>query len=264
MDGKIFKQSIVGGFDKTDVLEYIEKLIQSHQEEIMKLQTKYDDIVSKKKELEIDMQNLSARNTTLDEKNANTLAKLADKTVEISKKENEIKNINKILEQNKQLVDEEISKNKLLERSIDTYTQKNSELERKITDLERIKHEYLCIKDKLPEMELEAFKRSENIKIEAMAEAGKIRRQSLELVMEVKSRLIPIYDDYSKLTSSINDKFNLFKSETSWLGENMGGIISALDKTYDNISAENNTDNTENRDNTKPNILNPNNGGLND
>lgn len=260
MDGKIFKQSIVGGFDKTDVLEYIQKLIETHQEEIMKLETKYDDIFSKKKELDIDIQNLSARNTTLDEKNAMTLAKLADKTLEISKKENEIKNIGKTLEQNKELIDEEISKNKLLERSIDTYNRKISEMDRKIIDLERIKHEYLCIKDKLPEMELEAFKRSEAIKSNALSEANKIRRQTMELVMEIKSRIIPIYDDYNKLTSNINDKFNAFKSETSWLGENMVGVISALDKTYDNINSENNIDISG----ETPNILNPNNGGIND
>lgn len=260
MDGKIFKQSIVGGFDKADVIAYIEKLIHSHQEEITELQAKYDDVFSKNKELDIDMQNLSARNTVLDEKNASALAKLADKTLEISKKENEIKHINKTLEQNKELIDEEISKNKLLERSIDTYTQKNSELERKITDLERVKHEYLCIKDKLPEMELEAFKRADSIKLEAIVEAGKIRRQSLELVMEVKSKIIPIYDDYNKITTSINEKFNLFASEASWLGENMGRIIAALDKAYDNIDAENSGVTCG----AKPNVLNPNNGGLND
>lgn len=262
MDGKIFKQSIVGGFDKTDVLEYIEKLIQTQQEETIKLQTKYDDILAKNKELDIDIQNLHARNTVLDEKNAGTLAKLADKTLEMSKKENELKNINKILQENTKLVDEEKSKNKLLERSIDTYIQKNSELERKISDLERIKHEYLCIKDKLPAMEIEAFKRSETIKFEAIAEAGKIRRQTMELVMGVKSKIIPICDDYNKITADINEKFNVFKSEASWLGENMAGIISALDKAYENISSDN-SDNTDTGEDT-PNILNPKNGGLND
>ena len=188
MDEQIkgFRGAVFGGFRREDVLRYIEETDSKYHSETEELRRQLT-------EAQAALTELGEQNKTLTEKNAELLER------GFSLQTGEIEAQNARAEE--------------LAAENDRLTEENAKLAAKCG-------EYDASKDKIAEMELSAYRRAKQIEEDAKAELQKLRRQSLDMIEQVKHQLDLTKENYrSVLTRSQQESAEMARKAGEVLGE---------------------------------------------
>ncbi len=177
-----FRGTIFGGFNKEDVLKYIEQTD-------TKYYTETEELRRQLSETQTALSELREQNETLTGKNAELLERLGEMTLDTEKIRNQLDEIeNGFNSQTAEIEAQSIRASNLAAEN-DRLTEENAKLSAKCG-------EYAASKDKIAEMELSAYRRAKQIEEEAEAELQKLRQQSLDMIEQVKRQLDTTKENY--------------------------------------------------------------------
>lgn len=234
-EGKMFRTATFGGFNKSDVLEYIQRTadaqkaeiaklteenqtLQTEQQEAIEMVRKLQDSVRKAEEKaeRLERQNQTYAETQREsvQQDANSLQEVVDRMKdEQQAMESTIQTLQQQLSQARQQLQEAEQIKKHLEANF-------GEMQDKVDACEKRSEEMRREKECLTEMELEARKRANEIEGRALTDAQNIRMQSAQLLTELKGR------------------FTGFGASCAGLSRQMQVHNQMLQKTYEKMHAE--------------------------
>lgn len=181
-DTKGFKTAVVGGFNREDVLQYIEQAAKESSDKLEQLQAEAEQARDEAEKLRQD-------NVSLSQKNAELLERLGEMTVESDKLRQEA-------EQARAQAEQDAGEAQKLRDELQAAQNENSRLRTRMEALEQQNQEYLDSKDRLAEIELCAYRRAKEVDERAQQDAQRIRMQSAELISQVKHRLADVAGRY--------------------------------------------------------------------
>ena len=149
---KMFRKSVIGGFSKEDVNNYIVEISEKQATEIKELKEKCSAAEEKNRELSEELSELKAKLSELSRDSAE-LSELKEKHAELS------------------------SAYEAKSSEASAASAKNSELEARVGSLSSIEKEYVARKTELADIEISARGRANSIISDAEAAAAAIRRE---------------------------------------------------------------------------------------
>lgn len=215
-DGKGFKTSLMGGFNREDVLQYIEQTAKESGERIAALQQEAELLRSERDELR-------EKNKLLNQKNADLLERLGEMTVEDEK----------LLESTKeqeQRVAANIEEIHSLRAQIQAFKSEKAGLLTKLEGLATRCAEYDAVKDNLAEMELAAHRRAKEIEERAQYDAKRVRVQSAEVVTALKREIALVCECYRNSTKQVKQVFEENERRAGEAQAKLELVVSTLDE----------------------------------
>lgn len=181
-DNKGFKIAVVGGFNREDVLQYIEQAARESGERLERMQDEAEQARTEAEELH-------RENVILREKNAELLERLGEMTVESDKCRQETSKARAEAEQ-------DTAQAQRLREQVRALEEENARLCGQVEVLGKQNQEYQASKERLAEIELSAYRRAQEVDERAQQDAQRIRVQSAELISQVKRELAAVTDRY--------------------------------------------------------------------
>lgn len=208
MDEQIkgFRGAMFGGFKREDVLRYIEETDSKYHAETEELRRQLT-------EAQAALTELGEQNKTLTEKNAELLERLGEMTLDTDKIRAQLDQIERGFSMQTGEIEAQNARAQELAAENDRLTAENAKLAAKCG-------EYDASKDKIAEMELSAYRRAKQIEEDAKAELQKLRRQSLEMIEQVKRQLDTTKENYrTVLARSQQESAEMARKASEVLGE---------------------------------------------
>ncbi len=213
---KGFRGALFGGFKREDVLHYIEQTDSKYHAETEELRRQLT-------EAQAALSELRGQNETLTEKNAELLERLGEMTLDTDKIRAQLDEIERGFALQTSEIEAQNARAEELAAENDRLTAENAKLSAKCG-------EYDASKDKIAEMELSAYRRAKRIEEDAKAELQKLRRQSLEMIDQVKRQLDVTKENYrTVLARSQQESAEMARKAGEVLGE-IDRITAALGK----------------------------------
>lgn len=213
---KGFRGALFGGFKREDVLHYIEQTDSKYHAETEELRRQLT-------EAQAALSELRSQNETLTEKNAELLERLGEMTLDTDKIRAQLDEIERGFALQTSEIEAQNARAEELAAENDRLTAENAKLSTKCG-------EYDASKDKIAEMELSAYRRAKRIEEDAKAELQKLRRQSLEMIDQVKRQLDVTKENYrTVLARSQQESAEMARKAGEVLGE-IDRITAALSK----------------------------------
>ena len=213
---KGFRGALFGGFKREDVLHYIEQTDSKYHAETEELRRQLT-------EAQAALSELRSQNETLTEKNAELLERLGEMTLDTDKIRAQLDEIERGFALQTSEIEAQNARAEELAAENDRLTAENVKLSAKCG-------EYDASKDKIAEMELSAYRRAKRIEEDAKAELQKLRRQSLEMIDQVKRQLDVTKENYrTVLARSQQESAEMARKAGEVLGE-IDRITAALGK----------------------------------
>lgn len=184
---KGFRSAVFGGFKREDVLRFIEQTDKRYFEES---ESREKSLTESKTALE----ELRTQNDQLISKNAELLERLGEMTLDADEVRSKLDEIESGFTMQTSEVEAQSARAAALAEENDRLTAENAKLSEKCG-------EYAASKDKIAEMELSAYRRAKRIEEDAKNELGKLRRQSMEMIEQVKNQLDQTKENYRVMLS---------------------------------------------------------------
>ena len=213
---KGFRGALFGGFKREDVLQYIEQTDSKYYAETEELRRQLT-------EAQAALTELRSQNETLTEKNAELLERLGEMTLDTDKIRAQLDEIESGFSLQASEIEAQNARAQELAAENDRLTAENAKPSAKCG-------EYDASKDKIAEMELSAYRRAKQIEEDAKNELQKLRRQSLEMIDQVKRQLDATKENYrTVLARSQQESAEMARKSGEVLGE-IDRITAALGK----------------------------------
>jgi len=177
-----FRGTLFGGFNKEDVLKFIEQTD-------TKYYTETEELKRQLSETQTALSELREQNETLTEKNAELLERLGEMTLDTDKIRAQLDEIENGFNTQTTEIEAQSVRASNLAAENDRLTAENAKLAAKCG-------EYAASKDKIAEMELSAYRRAKQLEEEAKDELQKLRQQSLDMIEQVKHQLDVTKENY--------------------------------------------------------------------
>lgn len=204
--GKGFRGAFFGGFRREDVLHYIEETDAKYHSETEQLRRQLT-------EAQAAMTELGEQNKALTAKNAELLERLGEMTLDTDKIRAQLDQIERGFSLQTGEIEAQNARAQELAAENDRLAAENAKLAAKCG-------EYDASKDKIAEMELSAYRRAKKIEEDAKAELQKLRRQSLEMIEQVKRQLDTTKENYrSVLARNQQESAEMARRASEVLGE---------------------------------------------
>lgn len=242
-NGRVFKTTAFGGFNKSDVLAFIQQTTDEKNKEIEELLNENEILKCEKQEAKEAAKKLKDDNIKLQEKNAEILERLGKMTVEKQKsqgthseqdviaqlKEDHAATEDTIADLNQQILN---LQNKLKEAGEEISRlndEKNNVLE-KMKENENASKEFRLAKERLADIELAAYQRSQDLEDRALEDARNIRLQSAQLITDIKNRMMEACDRYDSFMQEAEIKSSQIRTFSQAILEGMNRVANSLDE----------------------------------
>ncbi len=201
-----FRGAFFGGFNRNDVLSYIEKTDAQYYKETEELKQQLSEAQNA-------LAGIKEQNEELTGKNAELLERLGEMTLNTDKIRAQLDEIEKGFKlQSSEIEKQSVRVSELAEKN-DRLMEENSRLSVKCG-------EYDASKDKLAEMELSAYRRARKLEEDAKNELMKLRQQSMDMIERVKRQLDETKENYRMmLARSQQETVEMQKKAGQVLGE---------------------------------------------
>ncbi len=201
-----FRGTLFGGFNKEDVLRFIEQTD-------TKYYTETEELRRQLSETQTALSELREQNETLTGKNAELLERLGEMTLDTDKIRSQLDEIENGFNTQTAEIEAQSMRASSLAAENDRLAEENAKLSAKCG-------EYAASKDKIAEMELSAYRRAKQIEEEAEAELQKLRQQSLDMIEQVKRQLDTTKENYrTVLARSQQESAEMQRRASEVLGE---------------------------------------------
>ena len=213
---KGFRGAVFGGFRREDVLRYIEETDRNYHEHTESLQNSLT-------ESQTALAELRAQNDQLMAKNAELLERLGEMTLDADQIRAKLDDIEKGFTMQTAEIEAQSARAAALAEENDRLTEENAKLSEKCG-------EYAASKDKIAEMELSAYRRAKQLEDDAKNELAKLRRQSMDMIDQVKRQIDAAKETYSAvLARSQAESAEMARKASEVIGE-IDRISSTLGK----------------------------------
>ena len=203
---KGFRSAWFGGFRREDVMQYIEQTDNQYYTETEELRRQLTEAQSALGELR-------EQNTALTEKNAELLERLGEMTLDTDKIRAQPDEIEKGFSLQTTEIEAQNTRAEELAAENDRLTAENAKLAAKCG-------QYDASKDKIAEMELSAYRRAKQLEEDARTELQKLRRQSSDMIDQVRRQLDATKENYrTVLARSQQESAEMAKKASEVLGE---------------------------------------------
>ena len=193
-----FRSAIFGGFNREDVMHYIEETDTKYYTETAELRSQLTEAQSA-------MNELRTQNEALTAKNAELLERLGEMTLDTDKIRAQLDQIESGFSLAAQLAAEN-----------DRLTSENAKLSAKCG-------EYDATREKIAEMELSAYRRAKQIEEDAKVELQKLRRKSMETIEQVRRQLDATKENYRTVLARN-------QQESAEMARKAGEVLGEIDK----------------------------------
>lgn len=177
-----FRSALFGGFQREDVLQYIEKMDSSYAEQTAQLKGQAEDARNALSELR-------AQNREYADKNKELLQKIETMAKDMDSFRAQMDEIERNFAQQE-------AEHNAQEESMLSLLADNEALQQENERLQKKCGEYDAAKEKIAEMELSAYRRAKKIEQDAREEAKKVQAQSKELLARVRQQLDETSEGY--------------------------------------------------------------------
>lgn len=177
-----FRSAIFGGFNREDVLHYIEETDTKYYTETAELRSQLTEAQSA-------MNELRTQNEALTAKNAELLERLGEMTLDTDKIRAQLDQIESGFSLQATEIEAQSARAAQLAAENDRLTSENAKLSAKCG-------EYDATREKIAEMELSAYRRAKQIEEDAKVELQKLRRKSMETIEQVRRQLDATKENY--------------------------------------------------------------------
>ena len=203
---KGFRSVLFGGFNREDVMQYIEQTDSKYYAETEELHRQLTEAQSALRELR-------EQNEVLTEKNAELLERLGEMTLDTDKIRAQLDEIENGFSLQTTEIEAQNSRAQELAEENDRLTAENAKLAAKCG-------QYDASKDKIAEMELSAYRRAKQMEEDARTELQKLRRQSAGMIDQVRRQLDATKENYrTVLARSQQESAEMAKKASEVLGE---------------------------------------------
>lgn len=204
-----FRSAVFGGFKREDVLRYIEEVDRRYFEQT-------DTMQKQLTESQNALQELREQNALLTEKNAELLERLGEMTLDADKVRAQLDQIENGFTLQTTEIEAQSARATALAEENERLAGENERLSARCG-------EYEASKEKIAEMELSAYRRAKQIEEDAKHELHKLRRQSMELISEVKHQLDATKENYRAVLSRS-------QAESAEMARKAGEVLGELDR----------------------------------
>lgn len=204
-----FRSAIFGGFNREDVLHYIEQTDTKYYTETAELRRQLT-------EAQAAMEELRAQNEKLTAKNAELLERLGEMTLDTDKIRAQLDQIESGFSLQATEIEAQNARAAQLAAENDRLTSENAKLSAKCG-------EYDATKEKIAEMELSAYRRAKQIEEDAKIELQKLRRKSLETIEQVRRQLDTTKENYRTVLARN-------QQESAEMARKAGEVLGEIDK----------------------------------
>ncbi len=229
---ELFKKAVIGGFDKTDVMNYFEKTQKKHREEMTALKTELAAVRQQQSSLQdqCDDQSETIGQLTLQLRESGEQAEHLNSQLETLRKKNE--ELQRELSAQKALNTQLQMKKNVLEENLRQETTKNEELQNELADLTARFAERTGIE--IGELLIQAKINARKIVEKAKVDAEEIRTNITSQCGEAKTRFSGLSDQLS----GVEENFRTVSEETIREIELVRQQLSAIQGDLDNRSEE--------------------------
>ena len=156
----------LGGFNRRDVAQYIEKTAKEHQEQVEALQAQLEQERTEKAALSEELEGLRSHNGDLTEQEAQVRASLEESTHSLTTLRGELQ---------------------VTQGHLTMAKKQLGDLQAKVAQLEPMAKQYEVLKDRVATVELDAHRKAQEVVSKAEAQAAKIRRDTAAWVQSLSA-----------------------------------------------------------------------------
>ncbi len=225
--GNGFRGALFGGFNKEDVLKYIEQTDTKYYKETEELRRQLS-------ETQTALTELREQNKTLTTKNAELLERLGEMTRDTEKIRAQLDDIENGFTTQSSEIEAQSARASDLAAENDRLRGENAKLAAKCG-------EYDASKDKIAEMELSAYRRAKQIEEDAKTELQKLRQQSFEMIEQVKRQLDATKENYRTMLSRS-------QQESAEMQRKAGEVLGEIDRISASLDKSGKSDKTEKKE----------------
>ncbi|NLG53194.1 MAG: hypothetical protein GX541_04385 [Clostridiales bacterium] len=226
---KLFKKSLVGGFSKQDVSEYIESLISQHNAKLQELKDELNKAMTEKIALTDELNAERVKNAELTEKNNELL-----KEIEQNKAQNG--EADRIAAERDELRESLAEKNRELDKIRKDFDSANGRLK----ELEALESQYRENKERIAEIELSALARASQREQEAGERVKMLEESAKQRVEEQLSEVYKYRDDafnqVEELLKSTHSSYISLKSEIDALTTHIARMVETAQSSTARVS----------------------------
>lgn len=204
-----FRGAVFGGFNREDVLHYIEETDTKYFTETAELRSQLTEAQSA-------MDELRTQNEALTAKNAELLERLGEMTLDTDKIRAQLDQIESGFSLQATEIEAQNARAEQLAAENDRLTSENAKLSAKCG-------EYDATKEKIAEMELSAYRRAKQIEEDAKVELQKLRRKSMETIEQVRRQLDATKENYRTVLARN-------QQESAEMARKAGEVLGEIDK----------------------------------
>lgn len=230
-EGKVFKISCFGGFKKAEVLSYIESAAEENRKKLEELECSAAALRRDYDAAREEAETLSTKNTALAQKNAELLERLSAMTVAQEQFQKEIEEKTEEAQIFSEAEDELRARVGELETQVASLARDRDAMARRAEKLEAQSEEYRLSKEKLPEIELCAYKRAQEIEAKAQLEAKNIRIESAHLISAIKKKIESVGEQYAEYLKHCEGQLTAFQQQAADILTGMNEVTASLDET---------------------------------
>lgn len=214
---KGFRSAVFGGFRREDVLHYIEETDAKYHEETERLQRQLTETQSATAELR-------DQNETLTAKNAELLERLGEMTLDADRVREKLDQIEQGFTLQSAEIEAQSARAEALAAENDHLAEENKKLQEKCG-------EYDMTKEKIAEMELSAYRRAKQMEQDAKLELQKLRRQSMEMIEQVKRQLDATKENYRTVLARS-------QQESAEMARRAANVLTEIDRIAGSLGKE--------------------------
>ena len=197
-----FRSSMFGGFNRQDVLDYLESTAKTAAEQQQGLQLQLDEVRQTESDQTIELAARQGRIFRLEQENQQLLSQVEQLNLSLS------------------ALQAENSKNAA---ALTEARREVEELKAKVTALEPDAMAYSAVKERTAGVELEAHRRAQNIQAEAEQQAKQLRRQMEQWVARVER-------EYAALRSQVESTVAHAADQLSRAGESLDQVNALMNQ----------------------------------
>ena len=210
-----FRNAAIGGFNKQDVLDYLELLAKENREQVQSLQealhnsqTQCHQLMEQGSQLNTSNAQLTQERDALQQSAAQAQAELAQCKEELA----------------------------ALRAQLTESQQANQQLQQQVDQLRPHAEAYHAIKERAAGMELDAHRRAQGILDEAKEESNRLRSQVQQWMHKVSQEYEDLRSQIDSTVSHAAHELGKVEEALGQISQKLGdqdGVLNALDKVYD-------------------------------
>lgn len=218
-----FRTQIIGGFQRDDVLRYIEQTNREFTEKLEGLEKELEkarqDLTGQNSRNE----ELNSRNVELSGKNAELLERLGAITLEND-------DLREALETEQQSREETAALAETMDADVSALREKNAALEAEMTELRRKCSEYEASKEHMAEIELRAYRQAKELEAQSKNEAARVQKDSAALIDQLKVQFRQTHDGYRAALQHAQEEMAEMQKRSKELLAGMESAAGLLEK----------------------------------